>query len=549
MSEVRIPQALADALRPAAEKLGFQLPTLVVGQVCIDDPIRDVAMQMGQHLSDCGLYRVGGNRTLKARTIEGNWEKMTPDWFCGWVQEFLTVTKSYAGKKGQTMYVETTMGSQVAAKILAQDVFLTEIPVIEQFAPVRCPVRRSDGRYELTKKGYDAESKVFCEDRVSYSLEMSPAEALEFWGKTFGEFPWADMDEKLGLWGNRSFLVHLSACLGMYMRLCFPTETVRPLLAFVANEQGSGKTIIASSVTAPIFGIASVADLPLNNGKVDAPKFTVLLETVAQTMQPYLFLDDVPNSIFSNSLNSFITRPRHTGRKFGKNDEMFDVPNVTQVMITGNNVHVKRDIMQRALVCELFCSVSSESRTPSFEMTTSWLACEENRAKMLSALHCFFREWVKAGSPKGHTVKRRAVEWSSVIGGVIETAGVSRDPFETPELPMSGDTETDEFQMLLCAIADDAEEELEMCEEAGRPWDGYSVDTKEVIEKARSLGLLVGLVGLPGEKDLKKGELISLGRKMEPFRGKEDMRTKKGRAFRFGSRRQKSGTVYPVEWL
>lgn len=182
-------------------------------------------------------------------------------------------------------------------------------------------------------------------------------------------------------------------------------------------------------------------------------------------------------------------------------------------------------------------------------MSAVWLSGDTVRARLLAALHCFFRDWAESGAEAGLTVKRRAVDWSRIVGGILRASDIVDDPFEEPELPMSGDTETDEIRSLLCALADEAEEEFDYTTEQNETWRGYAINTQKVIDKARELGMLVGLVGLPDEKALKKGELISLGRKLESFRGKEDLVTKKGRRFRFGHRKQSSGTVYPLEWL
>jgi hypothetical protein len=263
----------------------------------------------------------------------------------------------------------------------------------------------------------------------------------------------------------------------------------------------------------------------------------------------------VPAAVFSNALNRFITAPAHTGRKYGGNSEMFEVPAVTQVFMTGNNVDITRDIHQRALVCELFLKVDAESVKHDLDMTAVWLAEKGQRARLLAALWTMVRRWVDCGMVPSPTIKKRAPQWSVLVGGILHAFQVEGDAFAQPDLPMSGDRATDEMRKLLVGLADDAEE---LYLGGGDPFDGpgpdepweYHIDSSKVVEKARELGVLMEIVGGPEEKGtLKAPELRKLGRRLEKWRGKEDLQTSKGRRFRFGRRRQKHGSVYPIEWV
>ncbi|MBL9115531.1 MAG: hypothetical protein JNJ83_11045 [Verrucomicrobiaceae bacterium] len=542
--EYRLTAEMLEALRPMMEAQGIAPPDVVnlVPKVNLGTPIRTLASQLGQLLAKSGLYRYGPNGQLRAMRL-GRFEPMTPVWFTGWVERHVQVVKTYRGAGGGSYDAEVTMGKDVAAKLLEQEELLRELPRLRAVLPVRVPVPRKNGAPELCKIGYDEEAEIYCTNELEYRLDLPVEEAGEIIAKKYcSGFPFADKKEDL--WQCRSFLVHVAAMLGVFGRMLMPPGTVRPLIFVMANDQGSGKSLLVSMQLAPCFGLAASADLPLGPKGINPEKFTALLETVAQSNKEILWLDDVPHNVWSNSLNRFVTAPGHEGRKYGSNDELFEAANVTQVFMTGNMPEATRDLMQRALVCELFMSQSSETVHHDFEMDANWLAASEQRVELLACLWAFLREWIAAKCPQGKTRHSRAPMWSRTIGGVLNAAGVEADPFAQPDLPVGGDNETKEWKLLLVGLADEAEDWVSDQLSKER-----EVDMKHIIEFARTNKLLVDLVGSNEDKPLKGGELKKLGRRLAKWRGHEGMRTSKGRRFSFGKRKQASNWVYPIVWL
>lgn len=543
--EARVPMELLRQLLPELKKLGFsggEDVANLVPRVDIGTPVRELGAQLGKLLAGSGLFRVGPGRVLMAMR-DGRFRVMSPVWFCSWVERFVQVVR--AGARGD---IPASMGKDLAAKLLETDELLAEIPVVEQVVPVRSPVRRADGSVALLGAGYDGAARVFCLDQVRFDEDWEVARACRFFEELCGGFPFAELDER-GLWANRSFLVHVGVMLGVFCRLMLPPGTVRPLVLYTANDQGSGKSLLVSMVLAGVFGQAASTDLPMGVKGLNQEKFTALLETVAQSMKEYLWLDDVPGAVFSNALNRFVTASMHTGRKYGGNDEMFEAPAVTQVFMTGNQVGITRDILQRALVVELFLPVDSQSRTFPRDLTPTELASDGVRAELLAACWAFVRHWVAAGRPMGAGVQRRAPQWSRLVGGVLAAAGVAEDPWALPVLPVGGDEESDEWRRLLVALADAAEDPSRdpfADDEPGKP---YAVDMQGIVSKARELHLLSDIMGAAGDKDPKGGELKRIGRRLAKWRGREDLVATSGRRFQFGKRKQASNWLYPITWL
>jgi hypothetical protein len=545
--DYRIPREMLEALLPHMQALGMSPPDVadMVPKVRIDEPVRDLAMKLGLLLKRSGLFRYGPDERL-VYFDGGRRRPMTALKFCSWVERHVEVVKTAVGKGG-AYDVQVSMGKDLAAKLLEADELLEELPVIEQVVATRLPVRRKDGRVELCGVGYDEEERIFCTNEVPFAEDWTLTQAMELLEDWCSEFSFAEAGEgRLALWSNRSFVVHVSALLGVFGRRLLPAGTIRPLVIYLANDQGSGKSLLISMVLAACFGAAASTDLPMSSRGLNPEKFTALLETVAQSMKEYLWLDDVPSSVFSNALNRFVTASAHTGRKYGGNDEMFEVKAVTQVFMSGNNVELTRDIMQRALVVELFVRTDSQKRSFKRRLTPLWFCQADRRANLLSALWAFFRVWSEAGAPVGEAVQERASDWSGLVGGVLEVIGVAIDPFATPDLPMAGDRETEEWRALLTALADEAESAPETWQEGhGR----FEVDTDRIVAVARDSRLLADLVGTKEDKPLKGGDLKRLGRRLAKWRGREDLCSSSGRRFRFGKRKQASNWVYPIEWL
>ena len=543
----RIGADMLKALIPAMESMGMRPPdvTNLVPKVNLDTPIRDMGIELGQLLRRSGLFRWGPSERLVTFDMKARKQKtMTPERFCSWVERHVEVVKSYKGKGDQTYDTKVSMGKDMAAKLLAVDELLRELPIIEGVVATRVPVRRSDGRVELCKAGWDEEARLYCYDDIPFETDWTLPRAQELIEDWCSEFLFAEVQPGK-IWQNRSFLVHVCVMLGVFARKVLPPGTVRPLVLYLANEQGSGKSLLVAMSLGPCFGFSSSTDLPMSSKGLNQEKFTALLETVAQSMKEYLWLDDVPPSVFSNALNRFTTAASHTGRKYGGNDEMFEVVNVTQAILTGNNVETSRDLMQRGMICELFLSVDSQTRPIKRRVTELWFYRPEVRAQMLAALWALVRNWIESGMHLGTHTHSRAADWSELVGGILEAMSVVVNPFAVPDLPMGGDRETEEWKALLVALADDAEStEGTPHEESGR-----LIDMTKIVRMARDNHLLSDLVGSGEDKPLKGGELKKLGRRLAKWRGREDLRSSSGRKFRFGKRKQASNWVYPIEWL
>lgn len=526
----RVSADLLKLLAPLAAQAGIELPGSVemVPEINLDDQTLKVAEQLGGLLARCGLFVAGGANVVTVE--EGKMVTVTRERFCTLIEEFVTCVKFT--QQGARV---VTMGKDMAGKVLECRQFTRRLPALEGIMPVRVPVRRASGVVELLPAGYDAESKVYCLDEVEFDEDMPVARAMEVMADYWGEFEFAEPTP--WLFQNRSFMVQVAGALSCFCRLMLPTGTPRPMFVWVANQQGSGKSVLAEGTLGHVFGSVAMASTP--ETKEELAK---LLDVVAQAFKPYLFIDDAPAFVASGALNSFITRPRHTGRVLGKAVE-FDVPNVTTLLLTGNNLEITADLMRRSLVVELFVAGDIEGRKFKRSIEPGFWARREVRAQMLGACWGVVRHWLASGQPTSLDIKPTFEAWSSLIGGMCgclpSVAGGIGRPMQRAELPMAGDRRGEEWKQLLVEIASavDGDEFFEPV-----------FTTHQVVDKAREYRLLEDIIGSAGDKELGAKELRAVGRELRRFRGRTFKDTK-GRLFEFGARHQRRGTEYPLRFL
>lgn len=519
--------AAAAQLYALAAQAGITLPGLEHSSPAINlgDQSLRIAEHLGSILSGSGVYLMA-DRVI---TIEnGKAVAVSAQRFCTLVEEFVTTTKNG---------IPCTMGADQARVILESRQFTRRLPVIEGIIPVRVPVRDATGSLTLCPAGYDAHNRIFCLDAVDYPLDMPVGVAIGHLLDYFSEFKFAEHNANEWLPANRSFSVQLVALLNTYCRLLLPTGTPKPMFVWVANQQGSGKSVLAEAAVAPVYGDVATVSTPENK-----EEFSKLLDTTAQAFKPYLFIDDAPPFVASGALNRFVTSRRHAGRILGTPTE-FDVPNVTTILLTGNNLELTADLMRRSLIVELFIPGEIEGRQFKRQIEPGYWSQPDHRATMLGVLWSLVRNWVDHDCPLGADIKPTFELWSRTLGGIIaampDMGQGSARPMLPAALPMSGDRRGSEWRELLIQIASEVEADDLL---------GKTYTTHDIVTAARRHNLVEDLCGTDGDKDLPAKELRRVGIELKRWRGRE-LTDKQNRRFQFGKREQARGSIYPLHFF
>lgn len=540
MEQIKIPVEFLRLLKPLADQAGVSMPdgADLVPEINLDEQVIRIGEQLGGLLSRCDIF-VRGSQVVSIE--DGRAVPVSAQRFCSLIEEWVTCVK--ATKDGRRV---VSMGKDLAGKVLECRQFTRRLPVLEHVLPVRIPYRNAAGEVVLLKKGYNEDCRAYCIDQIAFDEAMPVGKAMALVEDYFGEYQFADLKDKEGkdlfsLWQNRSFCAQVGAMLTIFGRLLL--DGVRPMHVWVANQQGSGKSVLAEAAVSVVFG-----DIAATNNPEDRNEMNKLLDTTAQSLRPYLFLDDAPAFVSSGALNSFLTRKRHSGRILGTSTE-FDEPNVTAVLLTGNNIELTADLIRRSSVIELFLPGEVEGRTFKRTIDPGYWAQPKVRGELLAAMWAMVRHWAAAGSPGVAKGKPTFEAWSHLVGGVVAalpalpvSGVVIESPVTTPDLPMAGDRRGQEWRQLLVSIASSVH--ADDYDPAHPP----TFTTADIVTRAREAQLLEDLVGIEGEKPLQDKALRRLGTALKGWRGRI-LTDANGRAFQFGARRQERGTVYPLVFV
>lgn len=526
----KISPEFLQAVAAAAQKAGLPMPSQEASAVAPTLPLemgwRRLGMELGGILREQNIFLIGTDLVhVDVRT--GTAIKFDQRNFAGWVEEFVVFT----WKRERTSLI-----GEHAAMLMAQFTFRDQIKALQGVHKMRLPVQRADGSVEWLKPGYDESSKIFTCDLLQYAMDWDLEKSLKFLTSTCAGYPWmrADNEPQDGaLEMNRSFAVHVAAMLGAYCRAMFPEGITRPMILYTANQQGSGKSTLAQMDFIPVFGLMAANDMP-----EDDDDLAKELASAAQDLTPFLFLDDIGTMLRSVKLNRFITAPRHAGRILGSKNR-FDVPSVTQIFATGNDVQGSRDLAERALIVEMFYAGNLSERKFAQRITPQWLAQDSVRRDFLSALSALVRNWLNWRPSSREMFEKlephpRFPEWTQLIAEIVISAGMT-NPLAPPMMPMA-EAEDQVCELLRAAASAQAERV------------NVTFDRTQLVNLAREKELLEEIVGLKDDKELDSKGNKRFGLRLRPFRGRE-LTDDKGRRFCFGHKRQKHGATYPLTFL
>lgn len=502
------------------------LPGMVrfAATVNIAQPIHNLALELGRLIanqrSPKGQFiflRESDRAVVTVDENNGDMQLMTPGRFVGWVEQFCAFTS--AGRNR----LREGLSRDDAGLVMDQDVFKDCLRPLKAVHKLRLPVLRQGELWELEflSAGYDSVSRIFTCDLLPYPMDWTVDQAREFIVSVCSEMPWNGREDG-PLEQNRSLSVHAAALVGNYCHALFPEGTLRPMIAYLANKPGTGKTRCAEMGLAHVWGFVGGTTAPKDEDKMD-----VKLETIARAMRPYVIFDDIGGSLRSNALNKFLTESRHTGRCYNSNSEFFDVPNVTQLIVTANDLTTSEDLGRRALIAELFLDEEVRGRQFKQVISPDWLASDETRAKFLAACCAIVRHWEQPTNDERrmprHSFPLETFDiWTGIVGAMVMLAGFG-DPLKAPEMDVGGASVEDEIKQLLIIIATER--------------DGDTVvSRKEMVETAREHGLIERVVGAKGDSDPDEKMTKSFGRQMQRWRGQK-LKTVDGRRFVFGHKR------------
>ncbi|MGB8355154.1 MAG: hypothetical protein WCD79_14750 [Chthoniobacteraceae bacterium] len=442
--------------------------------------ISELAMELGQVLSTCGIYFYAGQAAVydeKTKTLD----PIKPAKFRTWAEKSVITFKD--GKEGP---VDVTMGSGEAGAVLLSDQFLGQLREVDRINGVQLPVIRADGKVELLTEGYDRESKILtATDSIKYQTDMTLDEAKKFIEDMVKEFPFADVSRSKG--------ICVGAMLTLFCLDLMPPKTILPSFLYRGNHPGLGKGLLVQEAMIPVLGFTPTGVKPK-----DETEMRKMLFAIAKGGQPVVFLDNVTGRVASPSLESFATTSTVSGRVLGTSTSLNCKKN-SVIFITGNNCTLSGDMARRTLIAELFLAGDPGERTIEHHLDENRLL--ELRPQILAALFALVRSWADAGKPKPAKINPNFVVWSEVIGGIVEHAGFGSITEVAANAAASIDTQVADMASLVKALF--AKHRTE------------GVKFSEMVAIAREHKLFTGIL-VPGN-ELGRAEKTALGRLFSSF--------------------------------
>lgn len=284
-------------------------------------------------------------------------------------------------------------------------------------AVVATPVVRQDGTI-LTEPGYDRATRLFYRPEESFGLPTIPDKPTEDDVSTaravihdvIADFPFlstADYANAVGMMLTPICRAAIQGCV--------------PLAVVNAPQPGAGKGLL----TTVCHIIATGREPAMMTAPDNREEWRKTI--TAQLMQgnTFVVIDNVEHKLFDASLASVLTLTRWTDRLLGSNKTV-EVPNRACFIATGNNIKLGGDIPRRCYWVSINPCTSRPELRNGFRHSVLPDFVKRSRGSIVAALLTLARAWFVAGCPVPSTpIIGSYTEWSRVIGGILQHAGIS----------------------------------------------------------------------------------------------------------------------------
>lgn len=194
-----------------------------------------------------------------------------------------------------------------------------------------------------------------------------------------------------------------------------------PMHLIEAPTMGSGKGLLANLISIAATGAACEArTLPESEDEIRK-----MLTAELMKGRPIILLDNANDrkQLHSSSLASVLTSVRWTDRKLGES-VMASVPNHAVWLMTGNNPNLHLELTRRCIRVRIDPRVDRPWKRTSFKHSEIATWAKENRSALVGAIVTLIRAWMAAAKPLDRARLGSFERWSSVIGGILNIAGV-----------------------------------------------------------------------------------------------------------------------------
>jgi hypothetical protein len=213
-------------------------------------------------------------------------------------------------------------------------------------------------------------------------------------------------------------------------------DDLTPLHVIEAPDAGNGKTLLAE-----VLAFASTLSPSLIAEVTSEEEWRKHLLSTIRNDPSYLIIDNVHGRLQSPSLASLITTRNLEGRDLGVSRNLRLSVHCAFV-VTANNPVFTTEMMRRTVRIRLDAEVERPWERDDFKIKSLKAWAFENRAELVWSALTLIQAWIAEGRPQWNGKKLGSFEsWSGVMGGILETAGISGFLKNTQEFYAEADTE------------------------------------------------------------------------------------------------------------
>jgi hypothetical protein len=285
------------------------------------------------------------------------------------------------------------------------------LPVVNRI--VDAPVFASDGTLQGTP-GYHVASLTYYAAHSRLELPEVPSRptddeirrARDLIDDLLGEFPFTSPSER----------AHAVA----FMFLPFARELIAGPTPFHLVEKpstGTGGTLLVEALASPAGDLGGVLSEARNEEEWRKRITAKLLEGHA-----IIVLDNL-SRLDSPSLAAAITAPVWSDRRLGTND-IVKTPVRSAWIGSGNNPTLSHELARRTVRIRIDAKQDRPWLRDDFRHKDLRTWMKAHRSELVWAALTLIQAWVAAGRPQGTKVLGMFENWSRVIGGILDVAGI-----------------------------------------------------------------------------------------------------------------------------
>lgn len=302
---------------------------------------------------------------------------------------------------------------EILIKLLVNDVRLADFRNLKGIGP--WPMIDKQGQL-LASNGYHASAERIITVPPSYRLDIpaQPSADELRWAidllqnDLFVDFPFSDQASRAN---------SIAATLQLFC--CELIQPPYPLHFIQAPVAGTGKSLLVKVIGTILFGKEPSA---MTLGENDA-EIRKRISSQLFALSSYIFLDNLPPRVESNSLAAALTTSVWNDRILGVST-MKSVDVSALWLATGNNVNFSGELARRLVLVELDPTEESPSTRTGFKHPNLMEWVQQQREALIRACLILVRHWYASGQPKGKQAFGSYESYASVIGGILDAAGI-----------------------------------------------------------------------------------------------------------------------------